>query len=415
MIHLDQRKNGKNLLQLPWHFVIVRWHPMGPPATGTRGLPLPHRLLGATPAFSVASGVPSSSALETKMQTSQLTATCEKHSNSHVRRKQQTMKEQVYARAFKGGIWNAIMTVKEWQHEMRDLFSDSNLGETIWLSTLIYQASRAFRTGYEGKRYANPPSYHSEMSWGYWMMLISTWCFKWRCWLSERLLRGAVGFHPEVKLPPPLRVSGVHDTWLEVVDLNVRWARENSPKTNDISQGFEESSGHTTPITPKALVVLNLKNMTPMTITAGVFVSFLVLVCEMCCQMLSGAEELLISRLMEGKSTNWDRAKRCAEQLRSPDYTTQHFHETRPKRISWICPKNLKKRDIADIALENVKTDFGRCLSVGKAFLACAITLVLWEWNSVTMTNAVTTEIRVPVKGMRYLWFAKNYSCRYGP
>ncbi len=124
---------------------------------------------------------------------------------------------------------------------------------------------------YEGKRYANPPSYHSEMSWGYWMTLISTWCFEWRCWLSERLLRGAVGFHPQVKLPPPLRVSGVHDTWLEVVDLNVRWALgENLPNTNDISQGFEESSGHTTPITPKALVVLNLKNMTPMTIT-GVF------------------------------------------------------------------------------------------------------------------------------------------------
>ena len=94
--------------------------------------------------------------------------------------------------------------------------------------------------------------------------------------------------------------------------------------------------------------------------------------------MLSGAEELLISRLMEGKSTNWDRAKRCAEQLRSPDYTTQHFHETRPKRISWS-PENLKKRDIADIALENFKTDLGRCVSVGKAFLACAITLVLWE------------------------------------
>lgn len=42
---------------------------------------------------------------------------------------------------------------------------------------------------------------------------------------------------------------------------------------------------------------------------------------------VSGVHELLISRLMEGKSTNWDRAKRCAEQLRSPDYTTQHFHD----------------------------------------------------------------------------------------
>jgi len=38
------------------------------------------------------------------------------------------------------------------------------------------------------------------------------------------------------------------------------------------------------------------------------------------------AQELLISRLMEGKTTNWELAKRCAEQIRSPEYTTRHFH-----------------------------------------------------------------------------------------
>ena len=60
MIYLDttkMEKHEKNLLQLPWHFCDC-WHPMGP-AGPWRGLPLPHHLLGATPAFSGASGVPS--------------------------------------------------------------------------------------------------------------------------------------------------------------------------------------------------------------------------------------------------------------------------------------------------------------------------------------------------------------------
>lgn len=42
---------------------------------------------------------------------------------------------------------------------------------------------------------------------------------------------------------------------------------------------------------------------------------------------VTGSHELLISRLMEGKTTNWELAKRCAEQIRSPEYTTRHFHD----------------------------------------------------------------------------------------
>lgn len=45
------------------------------------------------------------------------------------------------------------------------------------------------------------------------------------------------------------------------------------------------------------------------------------------------AQELLISRLMEGKTTNWELAKRCAEQIRSPDYTTRHFHAAWSKDV----------------------------------------------------------------------------------
>ena len=45
------------------------------------------------------------------------------------------------------------------------------------------------------------------------------------------------------------------------------------------------------------------------------------------------AQELLISRLMEGKATNWELAKRCAEQIRSPEYTTRHFHAAWSKGI----------------------------------------------------------------------------------
>jgi len=40
-----------------------------------------------------------------------------------------------------------------------------------------------------------------------------------------------------------------------------------------------------------------------------------------------GSHELLIHRLMEGKATDWARARRAAEQLRSPSYDTRQFHD----------------------------------------------------------------------------------------
>lgn len=40
-----------------------------------------------------------------------------------------------------------------------------------------------------------------------------------------------------------------------------------------------------------------------------------------------GGRDLLVSLLMEGKSTDWTIARRCAEQIRSPSYTTKDFHE----------------------------------------------------------------------------------------
>ena len=57
MIHLDTTKMEKPCCNFLDIFVNC-WHPMGP-AGPWWGLPLPHRLLGATPAFSGASGVPS--------------------------------------------------------------------------------------------------------------------------------------------------------------------------------------------------------------------------------------------------------------------------------------------------------------------------------------------------------------------
>lgn len=41
---------------------------------------------------------------------------------------------------------------------------------------------------------------------------------------------------------------------------------------------------------------------------------------------VSGKDELLIMRVMDGKVTDWTRARRAAEQIRSPSYTTKDFY-----------------------------------------------------------------------------------------
>ncbi|CAE7241789.1 Ripk4 [Symbiodinium sp. CCMP2592] len=42
---------------------------------------------------------------------------------------------------------------------------------------------------------------------------------------------------------------------------------------------------------------------------------------------IRGTHELVIGRIMEGKTTDWARARRAAEQIRSPKYTTKEFHD----------------------------------------------------------------------------------------
>ncbi|CAK8988369.1 unnamed protein product, partial [Durusdinium trenchii] len=40
-----------------------------------------------------------------------------------------------------------------------------------------------------------------------------------------------------------------------------------------------------------------------------------------------GSNELLVSRVLEGKTTDWAKARRAAEMIRSPEYTTKDFYE----------------------------------------------------------------------------------------
>jgi len=42
---------------------------------------------------------------------------------------------------------------------------------------------------------------------------------------------------------------------------------------------------------------------------------------------IRGTHELVIGRIMEGQTTDWARARRAAEQIRSPKYTTKEFHD----------------------------------------------------------------------------------------
>lgn len=107
----------------------------------------------------------------------------------------------------RGGIWNAIATVKEWQHEMRDRFSGKQHDCLLWWIKL------------PGQKICQP----TDIEWCYWYRDMS--CFKFQLKMliiRTDSLRGAVGFHPKVKLPPPLRVSGVHDTWSEVGPRQIR-------------------------------------------------------------------------------------------------------------------------------------------------------------------------------------------------
>ena len=215
------------------------------------------------------------------------------------------MKEQVCGREGAFG-----MPLRQWKngHMKWEIgFQIVTLGQTTRLSTLMDQVP--------GQKICHP----TDIEWWYWYRDMS--CFKFQLKMliiRTDSLRGAVGFHPKVKLPPPLRVSGVHDTWSEVGPRQIAshkvWKLRKRPSLLQL------------------LFWLWIIWLQWLPHHVCVFVLVFVLVCEKCSQMFSGAEELLISRLMEGKSTNWDRAKRCAEQLRSPDYTTQHFHETRPKR-----------------------------------------------------------------------------------
>lgn len=63
----------------------------------------------------------------------------------------------------------------------------------------------------------------TDIEWCYWYRDMSSFKFQLKILIIRTdSLRGAVGFHPKVKLPPPLRVSGVHDTWSEVGPRQIR-------------------------------------------------------------------------------------------------------------------------------------------------------------------------------------------------
>lgn len=99
---------------------------------------------------------------------------------------------------------------KDWQHEMRDRFSDSHLGAN---NTIVY---------FDGSSFQDKICQPRDIEWC-WYRDMS--CFKFQLKMliiRTGSLRGAVGFHPKVKLPPPLRVSGVHDTWSEVGPRQIR-------------------------------------------------------------------------------------------------------------------------------------------------------------------------------------------------
>ena len=50
-----------------------------------------------------------------------------------------------------------------------------------------------------------------------------------------------------------------------------------------------------------------------------------------------GSNELLVSRVMEGKVTDWARARRAAEMIRSRDYTTKDTMAMAP----WVMGSKL--------------------------------------------------------------------------
>lgn len=66
--------------------------------------------------------------------------------------------------------------------------------------------------------------------------------------------------------------------------------------------------------------------------------------------MVRGVHELLISRLMDGKHTNWELAKRCAEQIRSPSYSTKDFHDDITKAFPELRLYCLEAEDDYDIS-----------------------------------------------------------------
>ncbi|CAE7242314.1 MAP3K3 [Symbiodinium natans] len=82
---------------------------------------------------------------------------------------------------------------------------------------------------------------------------------------------------------------------------------------------------------------------------------------------IRGTHELVIARIMEGKTTDWARAKRAAEQIRSPSYTTREFHDDITAAFPELRLYCLISMDEDDITRSQSQTSSGSITTSGRS------------------------------------------------